>query len=252
MAHPKNPIREEARLRGEKFFQDNKPCSQGHVTLRRVCDGKCVECYRAYQAKYRAEHRQTAREYHLEWRQERREYLRAKSRRYYTENRERAAETQKQYYEANRERIRERQRQYHAENREQRREYLKRYAEVHGSRLLRYRKRYREDNRDLIRSRQADYRKRNLKKLIADAAARRARQMRATPPWANSDAIKQIYENCPKGQHVDHIVPLKSKLVCGLHVETNLQYLPASLNSQKNNKFIPIFETAGQQAICFV
>ena len=62
---------------------------------------------------------------------------------------------------------------------------------------------------------------------------------RATPPWANLEAIKEFYANCPKGYHVDHIHPLQGELISGLHVENNLQYLTAEENLRKGNSFNP-------------
>lgn len=58
-----------------------------------------------------------------------------------------------------------------------------------------------------------------------------------TPAWADIDLINKFYHNCPEGYHVDHIIPLRGELVNGLHIITNLQYLPASINIAKGNKY---------------
>src|SRR3990167_3661229 len=39
--------------------------------------------------------------------------------------------------------------------------------------------------------------------------------------------------------HVDHIVSIKSPLVCGLHVENNLRVIPAIENLKKRNRWWP-------------
>jgi len=71
----------------------------------------------------------------------------------------------------------------------------------------------------------------------ARSSKRRAKTLKATPKWANLAKIQEIYNKCPKGYHVDHKIPLQGKLVCGLHVETNLQCLTATDNMKKGNKF---------------
>ena len=68
-------------------------------------------------------------------------------------------------------------------------------------------------------------------------AKRRADKLNATPKWTNLKKIKEIYKNCPRGYHVDHIVPLQGENVSGLHVENNLQYLTAKQNIAKGNKY---------------
>lgn len=80
----------------------------------------------------------------------------------------------------------------------------------------------------------------NIIKLAA--AKRRAIFLNSIPHWlsdSSHSAIKKIYSSCPSGMAVDHIVPLNSKLVCGLHVPWNLQYLSISENSSKGNRWWP-------------
>jgi len=65
-----------------------------------------------------------------------------------------------------------------------------------------------------------------------------------TPIWADKKKIKEIYENSRflskstgVKHHVDHIIPLRHPLVCGLHVENNLSIIPQTENSSKSNSF---------------
>ena len=86
---------------------------------------------------------------------------------------------------------------------------------------------------------------RNPSNEIYRSAKRRAAKLKATPSWSNLTAIKAIYELSSKISevtgvlhHVDHIHPLQSDVVCGLHVIENLRIIPATENLSKSNKFI--------------
>jgi hypothetical protein len=65
--------------------------------------------------------------------------------------------------------------------------------------------------------------------------ARRSIMRRQTPPWASMSTIEAFYRGCPAGHEVDHFYPLQGETVSGLHVESNLQYLPTVTNRQKGN-----------------
>lgn len=80
----------------------------------------------------------------------------------------------------------------------------------------------------------------NAGSVNARHAKRRARKIQATPVWANMDAIKFFYvvaARCTKATgesyHVDHVIPLQGKSVCGLHIHSNLQILTALDNMRK-------------------
>lgn len=72
------------------------------------------------------------------------------------------------------------------------------------------------------------------------SARRRTRQKEACPLWLSdkqNKSMEDFYKLTPAGHSVDHIVPLISDVVCGLHVPWNFQYLPEKENSAKRNKF---------------
>lgn len=81
------------------------------------------------------------------------------------------------------------------------------------------------------------WRRANPRHHLALTTAHKARIKRATPAWADSAKIVAVYNNCPLGWQVDHVIPLRGKLVSGLHVHDNLQYLPAKENRAKSNQF---------------
>ena len=70
--------------------------------------------------------------------------------------------------------------------------------------------------------------------------AKDERVRKATPPWCDKPALNAFIDGCPPGHHLDHIIPLRGKNVCGLHVTENLQYLPAQENIAKSNKLDPL------------
>lgn len=72
------------------------------------------------------------------------------------------------------------------------------------------------------------------------AALRRAVVRRAMPSWADLDAIRWTYLNAQACKlTVDHIVPLKGKTVCGLHVHNNLRIISKSENCKKRHLHWP-------------
>lgn len=80
----------------------------------------------------------------------------------------------------------------------------------------------------------------------ARAARRRKLLIRATPSWADNAAMLAMYEeakilSASTGDvyHVDHIVPLTSKYVSGLHCEANLQVILGDENRSKSNRKWP-------------
>lgn len=77
-------------------------------------------------------------------------------------------------------------------------------------------------------------------------AARRSAKRCAVPPWADLSAVAALYAAAQAmtgvtgvAHEVDHFVPLKHPLVCGLHCEANLRVVTAVENRRKGNRSWP-------------
>jgi len=116
--------------------------------------------------------------------------------------------------------------------------HKKNYYKANKEKCLEISKKSRIKNINEYRKKSLNWKKNNKDKVNYMVNKRRALKIKAIPKFANRNKIKEIYKNCPKGYHVDHIIPLNNPIVCGLHVEWNLQYLPAKQNLSKSNKLI--------------
>lgn len=113
-------------------------------------------------------------------------------------------------------------------------------------RVAAYTRQYAKDNRGIVRKAQAKYSAQRKAYYYAKTMERIARKKQAVARWGNSFFIEEIYALARLRSkltghpwHVDHIVPLQSPIVCGLHVEHNLQVVPATVNQSKSNRHWP-------------
>jgi hypothetical protein len=125
-------------------------------------------------------------------------------------------ETSRRWRKQNPEQNRETKRQWYAQNAERHKETVRRWQEQ------------------------------NREKINAFVAKRRAAKKQAIAAWADLNAIKQIYFKAAKltkltgiPHQVDHIYPLQSDYMCGLHVEINLQIITKTENAAKGNRTWP-------------
>lgn len=145
------------------------------------------------------------------------------------------------------------------ENKEKVAAYAKEWVARNPERSRAIKERWAEANFDLRQSRGLKWRAENPDRkrelavrhylenrpeYIARAVHRHEHVARATPLWADLDAIKEAYRKADcitketgVPQDVDHIIPLQGEYVCGLHVGNNLRALPRSENRAKSNHF---------------
>jgi len=138
---------------------------------------------------------------------------------------------------------------------------LQRYVAAHPERMSERYRTWRINNPDKVKAKNAAWQTANWRKFLsisaewkrrnrghtnAKAAERRLAQALRTPPWLTeqdfTDMAKfyRLADDLSRAYgypwHVDHIIPLRGKLVSGLHVPANLQVIPGSDNMRKGNR----------------
>ena len=158
------------------------------------------------------------------------EYYKAKQREYYLRDREKRITYVLQYQKDNKEKINKKNAIWCAANKNKVAQYFQNWKAANPGKAL-------EQSRE--------WKKANPHAVNAATALRRAQKKNATPVWANRFFMREAYHLAKLRTkmtgfkwEVDHIYPLQSDVVCGLHVENNLQVIPAVLNRQKGNKVI--------------
>lgn len=183
-----------------------------------------------------------------EWALKNADRLREKRRAYYEANKVKIISRSAEWVKKNRERFERNQVEYRNKNADRRRANTRNWCAKNPEKKKKMDSEYRAANMDAEKVRSRAWRVKNRARKNFLEANRKARRMKATPKWANRFFISEIYDlaqrrtKCKSGGvswHVDHIVPLKSKLVCGLHVEHNLRVIPGAENASKGNRHWP-------------
>ena len=208
--------RKNAKALGLSRYFTGRPCPRGHIVERSVASYSCSECEKIVLKVNYARNRSARLASFKEWRQVNKEKANASSKNWAIENHALVLERVRLWRLANPERAKSNQTRWRSENK------------THS---LEYRSAWNKRNRD---------------KCNAQYERRRAAMISATPAWADPKSILEVYSAAcalsmltGKKRHVDHIVPLRSKLVCGLHCEANLQILTGSENQTKSNRIWP-------------
>lgn len=140
--------------------------------------------------------------------------------------------------------------QAYAENKERENRNSREYKAAHKSEISEYNKKYSTENSEILTANRKVYRSKNKDKHCAHENSRRATKLNAQPKWLTKEQLLEIQSIYKKAKdleaetgikyHVDHIVPLRGKNVCGLHTPWNLQVITAEENLSKSNKLLAV------------
>jgi hypothetical protein len=158
----------------------------------------------------------------------------AKSKKKYFSDLEKSRKYHTAYYSKKKQNNPDMHKRYYAENKE-------RISEINRQSYIR--------NVEKRKSKVAEWVVKNRGKSNAIKKAYKETKTNALPKWVAEDldmmwVIDECYDLAVLRSkvtgikwHVDHVVPLRGKTVCGLHVPWNLQVITASQNCSKSNKF---------------
>ena len=191
--------RAEAKALGLKFYNTGKPCKHGHLSDRYV-QGACIACVK-FQTNA--------------WKNNNPEKHRHAMRKWWENNKETHNQCVKNWQAANPEKVKK---------------AAKLWAAANPEKVAATTKRYRQKHPDAY---------------TAQAVANVAKRAKRVPQWLTSEdkwLLRQAYDLAKLRTEmfgfpweVDHILPLRGALVSGLHVPTNVQVIPKTLNRAKRN-----------------
>ncbi len=168
------------------------------------------------------------------------------SRRYYAEHKEQAVANREKFFAENPEYRADWARRRYQADPEAGRARAAAWREANPEKAAEINRRSALKNAESRRQQARAYQMANPAKRAALQALRKAQQRKATPAWANLFFLEEAYSLAELRTrmlgfpwHVDHIVPMQSKLVCGLHTDRNVRVIPANDNIRKGNRRWP-------------
>lgn len=228
--------------------REEKPLDQFGKSRRRK-DGLnvyCLPCAREVSRKSAAKNPQKARDRGRAWYVANRERRLAMGRAWAQANPEQRRAISKRWREANPEKQLAACRNWYANNREAALASDKRAREANLEKFLERERASYARHAEKRRAKSDRWRAANPERVTYHAASRRSALAKRTPPWLTHEHYEQmraffwhawlLREQTGEVHHVDHIVPLRGKLVSGLNVPWNLQVLPAKDNLKKSNR----------------